>query len=75
MVAPAASPNLPSNPGIIEPLIALASLIHVAPAVDLGLSVTVLSQREVFLAAGQTGALDILSEAVHSRCRLGLAQG
>jgi probable F420-dependent oxidoreductase len=46
---------------VIEPLITLASLIHLAPRVRLGTSVLVLPQRNAFLVAKQAAALDLLS--------------
>ena len=46
---------------IIEPLITLASLIHLVPRLQLGVSVLVLPQRNAILVAKQVAALDLLS--------------
>src|ERR687883_486069 len=46
---------------IIEPLMTLASLIHVVPRVELGTSALVLPQRHAVLVAKQVAALDVLS--------------
>jgi probable F420-dependent oxidoreductase len=46
---------------IIEPLITLASLIHLVPRVQLGTSVLVLPQRQAIVVAKQAAALDVLS--------------
>jgi probable F420-dependent oxidoreductase len=46
---------------IIEPLITLASLVHLVPRVQLGTSVVVLPQRQAILMAKQAAALDVLS--------------
>src|ERR687885_424610 len=46
---------------IIEPLITLASLIHVVPRVELGTSALVLPQRHAVVVAKQVAALDVLS--------------
>lgn len=46
---------------VIEPLITLASLIHLVPRITLGTSVLVLPQRNAILVAKQAGALDLLS--------------
>lgn len=46
---------------VTEPLITLASLVHLAPRVYLGTSVLVLPQRNALLVAKQAGALDLLS--------------
>src|SRR5688500_11678182 len=43
---------------IIEPLITLASLIHLVPGLQLGTSVLVLPQRHAVLVAKQVAALD-----------------
>jgi probable F420-dependent oxidoreductase len=47
---------------IIEPLITLASLVHLVPRLKLGTSVLVLPQRNAMLVAKQVSALDLLSE-------------
>lgn len=47
---------------VIEPLITLASLIHLVPRIKLGTHVIVLPQRNAFLLAKQIAALDLLSE-------------
>ena len=46
---------------IIEPLITLASLIHLVPQVQFGTSVLVLPQRHALVVAKQVAALDVLS--------------
>jgi probable F420-dependent oxidoreductase len=46
---------------IIEPLITLASLVHLVPRVQLGTSVVVLPQRQAIVVAKQAAALDVLS--------------
>lgn len=46
---------------VIEPLVTLASLIHLVPRIRLGTSVLVLPQRNPILVAKQTAALDLLS--------------
>jgi probable F420-dependent oxidoreductase len=45
----------------VEPLITLASLIHLVPGLELGTSVLVLPQRHAILVAKQVATLDILS--------------
>lgn len=45
----------------IEPLVTLASLIHLVPRIRLGTSVLVLPQRNAILVAKQAAALDLLS--------------
>jgi len=47
---------------IIEPLITLATLVHLVPRLKLGTSVLILSQRNAMLVAKQVAALDLLSE-------------
>lgn len=46
---------------VIEPLVTLASLIHLTERITLGTSVLVLPQRNAMLVAKQAGALDLLS--------------
>jgi probable F420-dependent oxidoreductase len=46
---------------IIEPLMTLASLIHLVPRVQLGTSTLVLPQRHAVVVAKQVAALDVLS--------------
>lgn len=46
---------------VIEPLVTLASLIHMVPRIRLGTSVLVLPQRNPILVAKQAAALDLLS--------------
>ncbi len=50
----------PNQP--IEPLITLASLVHLVPQIKLGTSVLALAQRNAFVVAKQAAALDLLSE-------------
>lgn len=46
----------------MEPLITLASLIHLVPSLKLGTSILVLPQRNAMLLAKQVAILDLLSE-------------
>ncbi|MDQ3513690.1 MAG: TIGR03619 family F420-dependent LLM class oxidoreductase [Chloroflexota bacterium] len=46
---------------VIEPLVTLASLVHLVPRLTLGTSVLVLPQRDPILVAKQAAALDLLS--------------
>lgn len=46
---------------VIEPLVTLASLIHLVPRIILGTSVLILPQRNPILVAKQAAALDLLS--------------
>ncbi len=46
---------------IIEPLITLASLVHLVSRIQLGTSVVVLPQRQAIVVAKQAAALDVLS--------------
>ena len=46
---------------LLEPLITLASLVHVAPALSLGTAVVVLPRRDPVLVAKQATALHVLS--------------
>lgn len=46
---------------VIEPLVTLASLIHLAPRLHLGTSTLVLPQRHPIVVAKQVAALDVLS--------------
>jgi probable F420-dependent oxidoreductase len=57
---------------ILEPLITLASLIHLTPRLTLGTSVLVLPQRNAIVVAKQVAALDVLSGG---RCVLGVGVG
>ena len=57
---------------IIEPLITLASLVHLVPEVRLGTSTLVLPQRNAILVAKQVAALDVLSGG---RVILGIGAG
>jgi probable F420-dependent oxidoreductase len=51
------------NFGVIEPLITLASLVHLVPRIKLGTHVLVLPQRDAIIVAKQVAALDLLSES------------
>jgi probable F420-dependent oxidoreductase len=65
----------PDQPGIghiLEPLITLASLIHLTPRLTLGTSVLVLPQRNAIVVAKQVAALDVLAGG---RCVLGVGLG
>src|SRR4051812_10976238 len=57
---------------VVEPMIALASVMHLAPRTQLGTHVIVLPQRNAFLVAKQVAALDLLSEG---RMILGIGIG
>jgi probable F420-dependent oxidoreductase len=57
---------------VIEPLITLASLIHLVPTMKLGLAVLVLAQRNAIIVAKQAAALDLLSQG---RFILGVGTG
>ena len=57
---------------VIEPLITLASLVHLVPRIKLGTHVLVLPQRNAIIVAKQVAALDLLSE---SRLILGVGVG
>ena len=48
--------------GVIEPIVTLASLIHVVPRLHLGIDVLVLPQRNAIIVAKQAATLDLLSE-------------
>ena len=67
-----ASPQHASLGHIIEPLITLASLVHLVPRLHLGTSVLVLPQRHAIIVAKQAAALDILSQG---RLILGIGSG
>jgi probable F420-dependent oxidoreductase len=47
---------------VIEPLVTLASLVHLVPRLTLGTNILVLPQRHPFLVAKQAAALHLLSE-------------
>jgi probable F420-dependent oxidoreductase len=57
---------------ILEPLITLASLVHLTPRLTLGTSVLVLPQRNAIVVAKQVAALDVLCGG---RCVLGVGVG
>lgn len=69
-------PVMPSgtieNAQVIEPLVTLASLVHLVPRLTLGIAVLVLPYRNAILVAKQAAALDILS---HHRFILGVGIG
>ena len=67
-----AGPDQPGMGHILEPLITLASLIHLTPRLTLGTSVLVLPQRNAIVVAKQVAALDVLSGG---RCVLGVGVG
>jgi len=64
-------PDLPFV-GDIDPLVTLASLIHLVPRLHLGVSVLVLPQRNAIIVAKQAAALDLLSQG---RLMLGVGVG
>src|SRR5215213_9219872 len=47
---------------VIEPLVTLASLVHLVPKVTLGVAVLILPQRNAILVAKQAAALHLLSQ-------------
>ncbi len=57
---------------VIEPLVTLASLIHLTPRLHLGLAVLILPQRNAIVVAKQAAALDLLSQG---RVILGVGTG
>ncbi len=67
-----APPQHASLARIIEPLITLASLVHLVPRLHLGTSVLVLPQRHAIIVAKQAAALDVLSQG---RLILGIGSG
>ncbi len=58
--------------GVIEPLVTLASLIHLVPRLHLGIGVLVLPQRNAIIVAKQAATLDLLSQG---RFMLGVGVG
>jgi probable F420-dependent oxidoreductase len=58
--------------GVIEPIVTLASLIHLVPRLHLGVSVLVLPQRNAIIVAKQAATLDLLSQG---RFILGVGMG
>ena len=63
MVNPAAARRGTLEGGqVIEPLVTLASLVHLVPRLTLGTAVLVLPQRHPILVAKQAAALHLLSE-------------
>ena len=60
------------NLQVIEPLITLATLIHLVPRIKLGTHVLVLPQRNAIIVAKQVAALNLLSE---NRLILGVGVG
>ena len=61
VVTPAAGGGLHAGGQVIEPLVTLASLVHLVPRLSLGTSVLVLPQRNAILVAKQAAALHLLS--------------
>ena len=62
MIIPASKRGMPGYEQVIEPLITLASLIHLVPRLSLGIAVLVLPQRNSILVAKQAAALHLLSQ-------------
>ena len=62
MIIPASKRGTPGYEQVIEPLITLASLIHLVPRLSLGIAVLVLPQRNSILVAKQAAALHLLSQ-------------
>ena len=58
--------------GVIEPIVTLASLIHLVPRLHLGIAVLVLPQRNAIIVAKQAATLDLLSQG---RLMLGVGVG
>ena len=67
-----APPDMPEKTGVIEPLVTLASLIHLVPRLHLGVTVLVLPQRNAIIVAKQAATLDLLSQG---RLMLGVGVG
>ncbi len=61
VITPAASRGTLDGAQVIEPLVTLASLVHLVPRLTLGTAVLVLPQRNAILVAKQAAALDLLS--------------
>ncbi len=61
VITPAAARGTPGNEPVIEPLVTLASLVHLVPHLTLGTAVLVLPQRNAIVVAKQAAALDLLS--------------
>ncbi len=61
VVTPAADRGTPGNEQVIEPLVTLASLVHLVPRLTLGTAVLVLPQRNAILVAKQAAALHLLT--------------
>jgi alkanesulfonate monooxygenase SsuD/methylene tetrahydromethanopterin reductase-like flavin-dependent oxidoreductase (luciferase family) len=67
VVSPAAAVRGSVEGGqVIEPLVTLASLVHLMPRLKLGTAVLVLSQRHPVLVAKQAAALHLLSGGASS---------
>jgi probable F420-dependent oxidoreductase len=61
VITPAADRETAINEQVIEPLVTLASLVHLVPRLTLGTAVLVLPQRHPILVAKQAAALHLLS--------------
>jgi probable F420-dependent oxidoreductase len=62
VIIPAANRGTPDYEPVIEPLVTLASLVHLVPRLMLGISVLVLPQRSAIMVAKQAAALHLLSQ-------------
>jgi probable F420-dependent oxidoreductase len=62
VIIPAANRGTPGYEQVIEPLVTLASLVHVVPRLTLGIAVLVLPQRSAILVAKQAAALHLISQ-------------
>jgi probable F420-dependent oxidoreductase len=62
VIIPAANRGTPGYEQVIEPLVTLASLVHLVPRLTLGIAVLVLPQRNTIVVAKQAAALHLLSQ-------------
>ena len=62
VIIPAANRGTPGYEQVIEPLVTLASLVHLVPRLTLGIAVLVLPQRSAIVVAKQAAALHLLSQ-------------
>ena len=62
VVLPPDVPFAGHRAGVIDPLVTLASLIHLVPRLHLGIAVLVLPQRDAIVVAKQAAALDLFSQ-------------
>lgn len=62
VIIPAANGGTPGYERVMEPLVTLASLVHLVPRLTLGTAVVVLPQRNTIMVAKQAAALHLLSQ-------------